>query len=513
MKIMHGTLVGLVVGLLSTSGVALAASPAVRPAEIFGELVAASPAAEQPRWSAALSALGSPGPLPPVEIIMTNLGKSIGANGLEGLDGKRPVAMLMVDPQRFPKPVLLVAEVSDEKRFATSLALSPEIVAKRQKRLVVLGAADLVALAGDYALTRLSGAPQSGLRGRVFVQTVWKNYGAMAQAMKGMLTSQGSTTPTSGVSPATMAKIFDGAVSGIEQSNELGIEVTANSGALELILSLAVRAGSGIDAFAAAQKPSDFALLLRLADQPYSMLAGGRLDLGLIAEGIADAFFSQGAQDPKKRAQFIEWMKLSVGDIATVGNMSSPAHTDSQYLLRGAGAAKLVAAFPLMIEAMTKSGMLEGMVKMTRTEKPPFSYDGLSVAQSEMHYDFSKMPSPALKGESKFSVASAWTGWDDTLAMASGATAPEQMKKLLDAARHDKGNWKPSPAIRAAIDRARAAKESFWMNMDLSALTASTGKPSPLPAGVVPSVGVGFGNHTAWLRITVGGLAAARPAK
>jgi hypothetical protein len=118
-----------------------------RPAGVFGEVVANAPAAEQPRWAAMLQSFGSKGPVPPIEALVAGLGKMIGAASLEGIDAKRPVALVLLDPRSFPKPLLLVAEVASDKTLATSLQASPEVAVKRQKRVAVMGAADAIAAA------------------------------------------------------------------------------------------------------------------------------------------------------------------------------------------------------------------------------------------------------------------------------------------------------------------------------------------------------------------------------
>jgi hypothetical protein len=146
--------------------------------------------------------------------------------------------------------------------------------------------------------------------------------------------------------------------------------------------------------------------------------------------------------------------------------------------------------------------MFEGMAKITRTPKANASYDGLTLAQSEMHYDFSKMTTIPEK-DRKFTLQSVWTSWDDIVAMSTGGTAGDRMRKLIDSARHGKGTWQPSAAIRTSIERARAAKESFWMRMDLSAMSAGAPKPVPMPPGIAPNVGVGAAPHTLWMRISV----------
>jgi hypothetical protein len=365
-----------------------------------------------------------------------------------------------------------------------------------------MGAADAIAAAGDYALARLRNAPADGVRARVFVEPVWAAYGAQAQAMKALMVAQ-SGSPGSPVQSATIGKMFDWVIAGIEESNELGIEIGARNGGIDMVVSLLAKVGTALDSFAGQQTPADFSLVSRFADQPSSFLAGGRMNLAGAGGGLIDLIFGGASKDPKLAPQLPDWLRLVSGELAMMGHFTGPAKLEYQYLLKSPEAQKLVAVFPTMIDAMNQNGMLEGMAKISRSPKPNASYDGLTLWQSELSYDLSKMP--AAVGEKKFSLASVWTSWDDLVAMATGGNALERAKKLVDAARHGKGAWQPSAAIRASIDRARAAKESVWIRMDLSAMAAASGSKAPtqMPPGITPTIALGCTPHNMWMRVSV----------
>jgi hypothetical protein len=470
----------------------------VRPEGVFGELVSASAQGEHARLGEALVRAGAKGSMPELQELTSSLARMVGAPGVDGIDLKRPMAIVLVDPRRGSRPALWAFEVQDEKRFAESMKAAPSVASRRLKKAVVLGGPDAVGLAGDYALSRLKNAPQEGLRGRLFVQPVWSAYGAQANLVKALISGQAQGG--AGMPPATMGKIFDSLFSGIEQSEELGLEAGAKAGVFEATLALTARAGTPLDVFVAAQRPSDFSLVGKLAQQDATFLVAGHLEVANAAEGFADWTFGEAA-DPKTRAQRVEWMRACSGDIALLGTLGKPSQAAYQYLLRGAGAARLLAVFPAMMDAMGKSGLM-GMGTMARTSLPSFSYEDLTVSQAEVKYDFSKMPEPAKAGmgEVQFTQRSAWTGWDDLVAMVTGAGGEGRMKKLVDAARRKLDTYRPSGVIEHGLARARANKESVWARVDLGALGAVA--PKPIDVRFVPTFGIGFGGHRAWLRFS-----------
>jgi len=300
-----------------------------------------------------------------------------------------------------------------------------------------------------------------------------------------------------------MTKIVDGMMAAIEQSQELDIELGARSGGVDLVLSILVRTGTAMDAFAAQQQPADFSLIGKFADQSFTFLAGGRLNLGGAGDALASLMFGGASTDPKLLGQMGDWIKLASGELGMIGHVTASSKIDYQYLLRSAEAGRLAAAFPKMIDAMSQNGMMEGVAKIARTEKPASSYDGLKVNQSELRYDMSKMPN--FPGDKKFTLQSAWAVWDDLIAMTTGVHAAERIKQLIDSARHNKGTWQPNTSVLGSIERARAAKESVWVRMDLSAMTPPGGAASKaaLPPGLVPTMSFGAAPHTMWLRISV----------
>lgn len=492
--------------VLATPAFAGPARSSPRPAQVFAEVLSAPLEHELAQLGAALTAYGTTAKLPNRDTAVTQLGTALNVPVPDGTDTTQPMAGVLVDPRGHQRPMVLVVEVANEHRFATATQNLPSGVAvKRRGRAAALGDPAVLALVGEYALGRLREAPKDGIRARVFVQPLWAAFGSSAPLMRGLLAAQtapaqkgSTTTPANNVFSDLVPKLFDGLVSGAQQVNELMLDVHGGGEGLEVALHVIALPGSGVDGFIATQRASDFSALAEMVDVPTTYVAAGHLDLTSVP-GFGDFLFGP-PQDDAAKAMRAEWMRMASGEVAISNHIVSPTNVSVRYLLRTPEAAPSKDVIGKMLAAMASNSMFGNSAKLTHTPLPPTTYDGLTIENDRIVFDMSKI---ATKPEQAHVTSTrSWTLWGNTLANTLGDRAPDDMKALIDAARHGKQTWQPTPDQRRSLDQAKAAKESFWMSIDAKALQAmaKTQSPPKLDVGH-PTVAFGFHGHDAWVRV------------
>jgi hypothetical protein len=129
----------LTFGVAST---ALAARPAdsVRPADVFVVADTASPAAEVDAWAKVVAAFSPGTAVPPAQTSLpTLLGRLLGAASLDGVALDQPLYAVVLNPQKFPQPVVLSVRVRDLPALKASLA-GTGLVAQASRGQAMVGA-------------------------------------------------------------------------------------------------------------------------------------------------------------------------------------------------------------------------------------------------------------------------------------------------------------------------------------------------------------------------------------
>jgi hypothetical protein len=294
--------------------------------------------------------------------------------------------------------------------------------------------------------------------------------------------------------------MFDGLFALVDQSTELSIDLSAKDG-LGMTIALVAKPSTQFEKLAASQVPSDFSMVGKLSDGPSAFVAAGRINLAA-ADAFNDMIFGPAAT-PAVAEQRATWIKLASNEFGMSGVAATGDKSSSSFMLRVANGDKVAAQLRAMFDAMYSSAMLGGLATIKRVDKPAATVDGLTVSQSEMHYDMSKLTT-LKENEKKFTLGSAWTGWDDVVAMTTGKRALDDMKRLIDSARSGKGVFKPTAAVVASIARAKAAKESLWMRIDMGEFAKNLPtQPAALPLGLMPALAMGASAHSMWFRVEV----------
>ena len=287
----------------------------------------------------------------------------------------------------------------------------------------------------------------------------------------------------------------------MEQSERLGVDLRADRGQLELALTLDVKAGSALDGIFSSQKPTTFASVHRLSRQAASFVAAGTLDLSLFQSWISD--FLAGAATASDaqalQAMLDEFGRVFTGELAMAGEMQSTGRVNMQYVADVRDSKRAAELFSRWYALFSRMGTVS-KAKVTEKLLPSTQYDGLSLSRAQLEYDFSNVP--GYKGPMHVSGTSAWAGFDKLLVMSVNTTGvADTIRALVDSARHGKDAFQLDGAVGAAFERARAAKETFCMWMDLSKLTATMAAPAR--PGMAVAVGIGFGPHRGRLRLTL----------
>jgi hypothetical protein len=491
----------LTVGLATAAGAARQHNPADRPSEVLVVADTASVAAELDAWREAMVKLQPGAALPATdELLPRLLGRLLGATRLDGIDPRKGFHALLLDPQKFPQPLVLSVPVRNLPALMASVKDSGLVVQAKNGRAVI-GAQPAVDRVLEFVRGLPAPAPEHGLRATVFVPEVWAAYGAQLTVGKAAIVAQAAQSPGQMLSPQTLGAMLDRLIAGVEQSERLGVDLRAERGQLELALTLDVKAGGTLDGIFSSQKPTAFASVRRLSRQAASFVAGGTLDLTLFQSWISD--FLGGAASASDaqalKAMLDEFGRVFTGELAMAGDMQSTGRVNMQYVADVRDSQRATELFSRWYALFSRMGTVS-KAKVTEKLLPPTQYDGLTLSWAQLEYDFSNVP--GYKGPTHLSGTSAWAGFDKLLVMSVNTTGgADTIRALVDSARRGKDAFQLDGAVGAAFERARAAKETFCMWMDLSKLTATMA--SPARPGMAVAVGLGFAPRSGRLRLTL----------
>jgi hypothetical protein len=488
---------------LGAATVAVAARPAdsPRPADVFGVADVASPTAEYDAWVKALSAFGSGAAMPPAQTILpTLLGRLVGAASVDGIALDQPLRAVVLNPQKLAHPVVLTVSVHDLPALQASLRGSG-LVAQAKRGQALIGGKEAVALVAG--LRRLPAAPtQSGMHATLFVPPIWAAFGPQVIAAKAALSSQPQGEAQQALVRMSTA-LLDEVLVGVEQCEQLTVDVSAEHGLPELTLGLDVKRGSTLDHAFSGQRPSDFGLIGRMPATQAPFVAAGQLDLALFQSLVA-AMIGVGANaadSQELKALLDDFSRVFTGELAMTGTIGEVGRTSFNYLAGVRDTARALELYPRWYALFSRIGLLGGTTKITRKPIAPEKYDGLSVSRSEIDYDFSKLA--GYKGPPHMTGTSAYAAFDGLLAMSVSTLDGNGngFHALVDSAHRGQNTYRPDGSARTSLDAARAAHDSFWMWADLARMMPAA--PSPLPRGTGLALGVGFGPARARLHMAL----------
>lgn len=288
-------------------------------------------------------------PLPIRDEQLTAFGRgAIGFDGTNGLDHTSPITVIAVDlGDGSGTQLALVARVEDanrvqEQRGSATIVTRGDFAVIAQKPV-----ADAVS-AWAFEHLIVEPAPPSGFGAVIYVPEVLRIHGAHFDRFRAAFAKE-----VSGGDPAlerVLAAAGDAIRSVGDDAAELDITLDVVT---ELAIDVAIvpKEGSALAAFVAAQKPSDFPLILRLPPAgavPPPVIAGGRVDPGpyRFADRAASFLAYMGASDAGSLATALG--TAGVEDVALVWRpeQTGGAGTALATMTDPASAAKAVTSLP-----------------------------------------------------------------------------------------------------------------------------------------------------------------------
>ena len=474
--------------------------PAPAPAELIVSAASPAPASLVPQFALYADRI-NPGAGAMVSVDTAVAVAAAAGLDLRGIDLGKPVRALVLDPTRFHQPLVLVVGVADEDALAAQVKAHG---ARYQVRngFAAIGKLDVLSAAGGYALTTLLDAPvPAAPTVDVDIEYLMAHYGStLEQLAQAGVENQ----------PPEQRQLIEGVMraylSLFGQIDRARFVVDLGADA-SITMRLRPLPGTGLATFIARQTPSSFAELEGLP--PSAITMGGRLDLGQIFESFGPAVEPMmakvyGDSAPRLMELWRKWLALEPGEHGMTADIAR-GRVEMTGLLHPADAKALLALWTEGLAAMGKvgGGQLEFKVTSSTYKKVK-----LSVTTTKL----TKAATPEQReAYARFGGALTYVFGvvGDRAVFTMGSDAMARAKKLVDQVAGGKAKVTASPALRTALDGARARRESYVVAFDLAELASrfsdEPGKAAASTATAVPPMVIGVGNDSGELtvRLTV----------
>ncbi len=475
------------------------------PAELIAVVSLASPSAMLERVRAYAEAVspGSGAALRP-DMIPALLSSAVGASSLPPLALDGPMHLLVLDPRKFPQPVLL-ARLAGEAGKVTPQAGTKVLI---EKEWMLAGPEAQVDLVSAYAFGVVA-------RGKApDAPTVTCSPGKLVALYRADLEELQRNMGTAFAGQPGLMKILELEIDLFlrlaAQTDELRLVVDAQGGEASLSLVLVPKTGTMFEGWARAQKPgADATLLARLprGESP-TLLMVGNLQLGPLRDlvrAMMDVIREPLVDEKLDVAKWNAWLDGLDGRYA--GSMWTDAqgvtHGDQIYgTSDGARSAALAAEVFAFVPGPPRTFEILGM-KMSWEVKPATTHEGATISLLEMVPDFASFPEmqrELMRRAYGDVVRVAMAGADRWLVLSMSPDAPARIRRGLEVARAG-GGLVPGAAAKAAFEAASGRKASLAMFIDVARMMAQL-LPNlpPSTSGMTIELGVSGGRET-WLRI------------
>lgn len=429
---------------------------------------------------------------------------------LGGADLKAPIALILVSPKKFPKPMAVLVRAVD-LGVLRARAKSSGLTLVSRKGLALIGPAAVVREVRDLAFGSLA-KPPSEMVVRLYPGALTHAYKADLQAALARIANSMSSMGGSGLG-SLVGAYEDLILAAGEQTDVAEVRVGSDGGASELYVRLQPRAGTTMAALARAQVPAKHDLLAKLPDSPSAMwLMSGRLHAASARKPALDLFAKVvGAMMPAisgaaLTSQLEKWLDASDGRFAMtssidLSNLSAPK-MEASYLLGASDTGAMRASWRGMVKVMVPPdgrGTVDSMgVKLEVSfEEKALQIDGVEVDRYHSKPAASQpagASSPLAVGQLEQDMY--FAAFDGVGALALAADAPRAIRAVIESARGRAPGYRPAAAERAELARSVRRGESAIMIMKLGGL---------LPAGAAPFsiVSVGFGQDRGALQLRI----------
>lgn len=452
---------------------------AKRPAPSDGEpAVVAVFSVADPRASwAAVERFGEsvgirPGDSPDEPQIRRALGGLVGLPELNGVSLARPIEVVVLDPARMARPIVIVATAEDQARIRASLGAAPGTldIERMEGRRVAIGAKEALAAFGPDTLRSWPAAPAS--------PTLVINVPSFLATIRPQIEEiERSGPPREGdISAASRAVAF------LDQIARVTVTLAPGREALEVELTVEPKRSTWLAATTRGRKPSDFELLRQLP-------ASG-LEVDLIYAGNADRVVSTVLSEAWGPLTATEAHQLSEQCTETallldVGSGARWGMTVVSRLAPGADGRALVDA--MLRGRVEERDLPPGTRARPRYRAKDFVYQGVAVSSLRIAYDYAQVPAEARQELQRVhgretSVYAASRG--DEILITAGRDAKTRMRELIDARKVPVRRLAAGAALEDAIARARREQASgllFIAPTALAELGPRDGTAAPPP--------------------------------
>lgn len=397
----------------------------------------------------------------------------VGAVGIAGIDLNAPTYVTILDGERF----VMIATVASEAELMDSLA-SSEVHAVTHDGFAAIGKSAALLEVAPYALSNLVKKPVADK------PTISLHVGNILGGGHG-------EQIRSDIRGLMSAQDIDSAVSEvfIEAINNVAVlhtSLDATPAGATLVMQAIVKQGQLRD-FVAQQKASDYSVVSRVGTGPWSMLAGGRIDLSILQPMLTKL---AAAENNPVLTQLAQQLSKLNGEMALALNMpTSPEMVFSMQLADPAGLTQIIDSMAALAAGQKdlNLGEIPTTLKVAALKTKGGSLHELKLKPET---DFQKELYGKKGVSAFFGVA---TG---SLIATFGSNAKKYANVLVSATGKLGGKGKK---LAAAVEQSKLAGESLFFAMD--ALSLQGGRP---PKDVDPLVlGIGFSGDSMTARIVV----------
>ncbi|HLT36506.1 MAG TPA: hypothetical protein VK034_09470 [Enhygromyxa sp.] len=405
-----------------------------------------------------------------------------------------PLSFVIVNPTSHPQPLAILIEAKDAAKLGADAQAAGHAVEQRGD-LLLIGPADVVAAAKDFAFTNLVKYPDHS-EIVVYPQPL---LAAFSGQIEQGLANMGGAMAALGTGNDGLTGMMRGYVEGLiaigNQTQRVVLSVGGKTGSADLIARFYPVDGTVFASFVAAQKPSDHALLAKLPAGDAMMLASGNLEAGAARDAFLDfaikvitPMYGSGSPD-EWMAMFKPWLDNLDGSFAMAMNMTlpggaAPAGMQMRTLMGINDAATMRTAWREMLVKMTSGPAIElmGMKIVAKHQADVFEHDGVGVDLYSSTIDASGLPpdqAAAIQAAGTGNQSMHLTAFDKLAAMASADEDGQAMRSLIDAARGKGSTLEVAGQFATVLDGARQRGDSMVMYFDIGTMMASAPTPPP----------------------------------
>ncbi|HKE20045.1 MAG TPA: hypothetical protein VKB80_34460 [Kofleriaceae bacterium] len=433
------------------------------------------------------------------------LAGAVGASSIDGIALDKPMHVIVLDPKKHPRPVLLLGHGN-----AAAMKAGGAVAVEGKDGAALVGEKAGVELCAAWALGSLfreevPASPTVRASLRKLAALYQPEIEQVKQSMGQVMTGGGS---------AGMAKVLQLEIDLLlrlaAQTEEMRLVVDASATEASLELRFTPAPGSAFEAFDKAQRPATEALfthLTRLPSTPGStMLFIGDYELGPLRGVVFDliggavASWAGTTPDAAFRRRWDDLLGHFKGPIAMASSQSAGPGTSMQQVMEVDDAPKTVAAIKALLPWNRPYTVdVFGMMKMQVTpQEAVATHDGVAIDALTIAFDMAgadPMTQQILRRQWGDGMQLVMAGFDGRLAMVMGKDALADMKATIDIARRRAPAVDLPGGAKLALGPATQRKASyiFFMNMAAS-MAAMTGRPTTADSGVTMELGFAGGN-------------------